>query len=71
MMMQVPFEVGIMAHNEEANIGRLLQNLLDQAVGHQFNRTDFFHGAGIHGFQHLSGDLCLAVVMQPSIHTRH
>lgn len=29
-MMQVPCEVGIMAHNEEANIGRLLQHLLDQ-----------------------------------------
>lgn len=28
--MQVPCEVGIMAHNEEANIGRLLQHLLDQ-----------------------------------------
>jgi biofilm PGA synthesis N-glycosyltransferase PgaC len=31
-MMYVPFEVGIMAHNEETNIGRLLQNLLDQEL---------------------------------------
>ena len=31
-MMQVPCAVGIMAHNEEANIGQLLQNLLDQEL---------------------------------------
>ena len=32
MMIQVPCAVGIMAHNEEANIGLLLQNLLDQEL---------------------------------------
>ena len=32
MMMQVPCSVGIMAHNEENNIGQLLQNLLDQEL---------------------------------------
>jgi biofilm PGA synthesis N-glycosyltransferase PgaC len=31
-MMQIPFSVGIMAHNEENNIGQLLQNLLDQEL---------------------------------------
>ena len=30
--MQVPCSVGIMAHNEETNIGQLLQNLLDQEL---------------------------------------
>lgn len=31
-MIQLPCAVGIMAHNEETNIGQLLQNLLDQEL---------------------------------------
>jgi hypothetical protein len=39
------------------------QHPVGQAVGDQFHRTVFFHGAGIHGFHHLAGDFGLVMIM--------
>lgn len=45
-MIQLPCAVGIMAHNEEANIGQLLQNLLDQELHSAELRSLFVVASG-------------------------
>ena len=45
----------------------MFQNPVGQPVGDQFDGADFLIGAGVHLFQHLTGNFGLVVVMQPLV----
>jgi hypothetical protein len=47
------------------------QHPVGETVGHQFHRTNFFHGARVHGFQHVASDFGLVMIMQLFVNTGH
>ena len=49
----------------------MLQNPMGQPVSHQFNGADGFPCGWIHGFQHLSGDFSLGMIVQVPVDTSH